>query len=97
MMPNTMHNQPAAAEWNTAAPYTAMLHAYKAASEKLLHRIAVLREELRGMQNEKAGTLASARKQTLLELRIQTLRTEYEDTCDIIAMLRGYAGKEVRS
>ena len=86
---------PHAAEWITAAPYTAMLADYSAAAERLQQRIAELRQSLRCCAA--AGTLESARAQTLLEALIQMLRNEYEDTQRVMQTLRGYAAREVQS
>jgi len=82
--------------WNTEAPYSAMLRDYAAASNKVLLRIAELRAALRQMQNAKAGTAASAKAQLLLEQRIQMLRSEYEDLRDIMHAVKIYAEREVQ-
>ena len=87
-----MHNE---TTWVTAAPYSAMLTEYNRAAQRLLDRIALLRGELREMKQQKEGTPESARQQTLLEQRIQMLRSEYEDTYDAMESIRGYAEQEV--
>ena len=83
-------------QWNTDSPYSRMLADYERAAHKLVHRISELRAELKRMQEEKAGTLASARAQMLLEQRIQMLRSEYEDVRDVMDSVRFYAKREVQ-
>ena len=80
--------------WNNTAPYTAMLADYELAAQRLKQRIAELQPELKACV--RAGTLESARAQTLLQARIQMLRNEYEDTQSVMQTLRGYAAREVQ-
>ena len=53
-----------------------------------------LTEELKAAEKSKAGTQDSARAQTLLEQRIDTLRHEYIDTQSVMQQIRVYAEKE---
>ena len=81
---------------NTAQlrPYTRMLGQYQLSAEKLLHRLDILKTELREMQLNKRGTPESALAQKKLETRIMLLRTEFYELTDCIREIRFYAERE---
>ena len=82
--------------WNLICPYTAMLRDYRAAADRLSARLAVLRRELRDMeQSRRLRGALPARK--ALERRIMLLRDERADLESVMRILQGYADAEVRS
>ena len=91
---DTACQRTAETEWVQTAPYTAMLRDYETAAARLRNRITELTEELKAAEKSKAGTQDSARAQTLLEQRIDTLRHEYIDTQSVMQQIRVYAEKE---
>lgn len=80
--------------WARRAPYTAMLQCYARAVQRLSRRREELKEELRALKLHPAGTLESARRQKLLEKRIDLLYEEYLDLTDAMREIRIYAAKE---
>ena len=84
----TVQNRP----WERTAPYTQMLRHYERAVQRVQRRREELRAELLTMRHQ--GTLESARKQNLLEKRIELLYEEYIDLSDAIREIRIYAAKE---
>ena len=73
-----------------------MLRDYRAAADRLSARLAVLRRELRDMeQSRRLRGALPARK--ALERRIMLLRDERADLESVMRILQGYADAEVRS
>lgn len=87
----TVQNRP----WERTAPYTCMLRHYLRALQRVQNRREELRAELLTLRNSRQGTLESARRQALLEKRIELLYEEYIDLSDAIREIRIYAAKEV--
>lgn len=87
-------NQNMTEGWVKDQPYTAMLHAYSAAAERLRGRIALLRAELNDTKRCKLHTRASADRQRILERRMDLLRSEYYEITDCMREIRIYAAKE---
>ncbi len=81
--------------WERTAPYTHMLRHYERAIQRVQRRREELKAELLTLRHNKPGTLESARKQNLLEKRIELLYEEYIDLSDAIREIRIYAAKEV--
>lgn len=87
----TVQNRP----WERRAPYTQMLRHYENAVQRVQRRREELRAELHALSHHKEGTAASAKRQKLLEQRIELLCEEYIDLIDAIREIRIYAAKEV--
>ena len=87
-------NQNQNARWLQKQPYTLMLLEYRAAADRLLDRITLLRHELRCIQLCKKHTRESADAQRNLERRIDLLRSEYYEITDSMREIRIYADKE---